>query len=203
MSRKMIDYQVEGNKISTIDGYKVGGDELTGDALMGITKDSTTITRTLDTDGKVKFDTKGDITTKQDKLYTKTNSGITLTEESGKSYIGSEIIFTDREIRISSYYPNKAYNIGDTYAPSTAIDDTDAVIVGAQITQLPSLINVGGESGPTFSASTYYSVGFKGSKQRVYIRLTCIKAGTISDTAPFDANLYLTLIKNAKYQYFA
>ena len=25
MSRKMIDYQVEGNKISTIDGYKVGG----------------------------------------------------------------------------------------------------------------------------------------------------------------------------------
>ena len=30
MSRKMIDYKVEGNKISTIDGYKVGGgDELT------------------------------------------------------------------------------------------------------------------------------------------------------------------------------
>ena len=56
MSRKMIDYQVEGNKISTIDGYKVGEDELTGDALMGITKDSTTIKRTLDTDGKVKFD---------------------------------------------------------------------------------------------------------------------------------------------------
>ena len=28
MSRKMIDYQVEGNKISTIDGYKVGGGEL-------------------------------------------------------------------------------------------------------------------------------------------------------------------------------
>ena len=61
MSRKMIDYQVEGNKISTIDGYKVGGDELTGDALMGITKDSTTITRTLDTDGKVKLDAKGGV----------------------------------------------------------------------------------------------------------------------------------------------
>ena len=61
MSRKMIDYQVEGNKISTIDGYKVGGNELTGDALMGITKDSTTITRTLDTDGKVKLDAKGGV----------------------------------------------------------------------------------------------------------------------------------------------
>ena len=56
MSRKMIDYQVEGNKISTIDGYKVGGDELTGAAIMGVSKDSTTIKRTLDTDGKVKFD---------------------------------------------------------------------------------------------------------------------------------------------------
>ena len=54
--RKMIDYKVEEGKITSIDGYNVGGDELTGDDLMGITKDSTTITRTLDTDGKVKFD---------------------------------------------------------------------------------------------------------------------------------------------------
>ena len=57
MSRKMIDYKVENGTITSIDGYSVGGgDELTGDALMGITKDSTTITRTLDTDGKVKLD---------------------------------------------------------------------------------------------------------------------------------------------------
>ena len=139
-------------------------------------------------------------TNKQDKLIAGT--GITISEDNTISS-ESEIIFTDREIRISNYYPNKAYNIGDVYAPSTSLDDRDAVIVGAQITQLPSLINVGGESGPTFSASTYYSVGFKGSKQRVYIRLTCIKAGTISDTTSFDAHLYLTLIKNAKYQYFA
>ena len=61
MSRKMIDYQVEGNKISTIDGYKVGGDELTGAAIMGVSKDSNTITRTLDVDGKVKFDAKGGV----------------------------------------------------------------------------------------------------------------------------------------------
>ena len=33
-----------------------GGGELTSEALMNVTKDSTTITRTLDTDGKVKFD---------------------------------------------------------------------------------------------------------------------------------------------------
>ena len=59
MSRKMIDYKVEDGKITSIDGYNVGGDELTGSAIMGVSKDSDTITRTLDTDGKVKFDTKG------------------------------------------------------------------------------------------------------------------------------------------------
>ena len=138
---------------------------------------------------------------KQDKLTP--GKGITISEDNIISSESSEIIFTDREIRISNYYPKKAYNIGDTYTPSTTIDDTDAVIVGAQITELPSLINVGGASGPTFSASTYYSVGFRGAKQRICIRLTCIKAGTISDTTSFNASLYLTLIKNAKYQYFA
>ena len=39
MSRKMIDYQVEDGKISSIDGYKVGGEELTGQVLLdNITK---------------------------------------------------------------------------------------------------------------------------------------------------------------------
>ena len=58
MSRKMIDYKVEEGKITSIDGYEVGGDELTGAAIMGVSKDSDTITRTLDTDGKVKFESK-------------------------------------------------------------------------------------------------------------------------------------------------
>ena len=66
MSRKMIDYQVEGNKITSIDGYSVGGgDELTGAAIMGVTKDSKTIKRTLDTDGKVTFATNKPITIAQ------------------------------------------------------------------------------------------------------------------------------------------
>lgn len=66
MSRKMIDYQVEGGKITSIDGYEVGGgDELTGEAIMGVTKDSKTIVRTLDTDGKVTFKTNKPITIAQ------------------------------------------------------------------------------------------------------------------------------------------
>lgn len=36
-----------------------GGGNITGEALINATKDTTTITRTLDTDGKVKFDAKG------------------------------------------------------------------------------------------------------------------------------------------------
>lgn len=55
----MVDLHVENETITSIDGYEVGGGELTGEALMNATKDSTTITRTLDTDGKVKFDSSG------------------------------------------------------------------------------------------------------------------------------------------------
>ena len=39
-----------------LDPKELGGGELTGETLMNATKDSTTITRTLDTDGKVKLD---------------------------------------------------------------------------------------------------------------------------------------------------
>ena len=56
MSRKMIDYQVEGNKISTIDGYKVGGgDELTGQKLFDTTTNSVEIDRTVSSDNKLKL----------------------------------------------------------------------------------------------------------------------------------------------------
>lgn len=66
MSRKMIDYKVEEGKITSIDGYSVGGgDELTGADIMNATKDSKTITRKLDTDGKVMFATNKPITIEQ------------------------------------------------------------------------------------------------------------------------------------------
>ena len=59
MSKRMADLKVEDGKITSIDGYEVGGGgELSGDALMNITKDSATITRALDTDGKVKLEAK-------------------------------------------------------------------------------------------------------------------------------------------------
>ena len=57
MSKRMVDLKVQDGNVASIDGYKVGGGgDITGEALMNATKDSTTITRTLDTDGKVKFE---------------------------------------------------------------------------------------------------------------------------------------------------
>ena len=53
MSRKMIDYQVEEGKITSIDGYKVGGDELTGQKLFDTTADSANIIRTVKSNGKL------------------------------------------------------------------------------------------------------------------------------------------------------
>lgn len=81
MSRKMIEYEVADGKITSIDGYKVGGG--------------------------------GDATTKQDKLYTKANSGITLTEEEGKSYIGSQLVYTRQVLDIYPVFRAGTYAIGD------------------------------------------------------------------------------------------
>ena len=52
-------------------------------------------------------------TTKQDKLYTKTNSGITLTEESGKSYIGSELLYTVQRLNTYPVFAAGTYEVGD------------------------------------------------------------------------------------------
>lgn len=49
----MIDYKVENGKISTIDGYKVGGDELTGQKLFDTTADSASIIRAVKSNGKL------------------------------------------------------------------------------------------------------------------------------------------------------
>ena len=51
----MIDYKVEGDKITSIDGYKVGGDELTANQLFDATTNSVEIDRTVSSDNKLKL----------------------------------------------------------------------------------------------------------------------------------------------------
>lgn len=98
MSRKMIDYQVEGNKISTIDGYKVGGGELTGEAIMGVSKDSKTIVRKLDTDGKVIFATNKPITIAQS-----FNSDVNMSVALSTIADSSHVVKANSTIIISTY----------------------------------------------------------------------------------------------------
>lgn len=86
MSRKMIDYHVEGGKITSIDGYKVGGDEVGGDEVGG------------------------------DKLYTKPNSGITLTEEEGKQYISSNLVYTTKRIELYPVFHAGEHTAGEKVA---------------------------------------------------------------------------------------
>ena len=62
MSRRMIDYQVEEGKITSIDGYKVGGEELTGQVLLdNITKATPNdgFSYSLSNDGKLIIKAKG------------------------------------------------------------------------------------------------------------------------------------------------
>ena len=105
MSRKMIDYQVEGNKISTIDGYKVGGEELTGAAIMDVTKDSKTIKRTLDTDGKVTFTTNKPITIAQS--YNNISMRVALSNIADSAHVvkaNSSIIISTYESTVSGVF---------------------------------------------------------------------------------------------------
>ena len=99
MSRKMIEYEVEEGKITSIDGYEVGGGgELTGDALMNATKDSKTIKRTLDTDGKVIFATNKPITIAQS--Y---NSNVNMSVKLSNIADSAHVVKANSTIIISEY----------------------------------------------------------------------------------------------------
>ena len=161
MSRKMIDYQVEGNKISTIDGYKVGGDELTGEAIMGVSKDSDTITRTLDTDGKVKFDAKSGNTTFE--IEFDKERGISL---SAKSYTLKELIrgtgpyerYTDdKPMMLIPYY--------------VYIDSVDS-------NRLVYLVEPEGSTGPQFQLTIGSS--FRNYNASISVSCVCTRAGTLT-----------------------
>ena len=161
MSRKMIDYQVDNGKIKSIDGYTVGGDELTGDALMGITKDSTTITRTLDTDGKVKFDAKGDKTTFEIK-YDK-ERGINL---SAKAYTLNELI--------NGTGPYERYTDDKPMMYIPYYVDIDRV----SSNRLVYLVEPEGSTGPQFQLTIGSS--FRNYYASITVSCVCIRAGTLT-----------------------
>ena len=175
MSRKMIDYQVEGNKISTIDGYKVGGGELTGEAIMGVSKDSDTITRTLDAEGKVEFKSKNSKTVctseRADKSFNLVAKEYTLT--SGITYgpVIYERYTSDKPV---VYIPNF---ITMNYIESP---------------QLSYTIEPEGEAGPRFQLS--FGSSNRNSNASITTYCVCTRAGTLTTTHQIEYTVSYTRI---------
>ena len=71
------------------------------------------MSRRMIDEGALNAQIKEATTTKQDKLYTKAHSGITLTEENGKSYIGSQLVYTKRVLDIYPVFRAGTYALGD------------------------------------------------------------------------------------------
>ena len=157
MSRKMIDYQVDNGKISTIDGYNVGGvDE---EELNAKIQEATT--------------------TKQDKLYTKTNSGITLTEEEGKSYISSELVYKQITFTANPFFYKGTYKPGDVVASITYQIDGEMFIGEANIGTDASRVVQWGDV--ITVRKVYISPGSGGTKTRIIINWIAINNGTLSE----------------------
>ena len=135
-------------------------------------------------------------TTKQDKLYTKTNSGITLTEEEGKSYIGSELVYTVQSLNTFPVFAAGTYEVGDIIRSQSfklnglyiseqyeSTDETrlvkidDVVILRMMI---PSTSNTG---------------------NRVSVDWMVIKGGTITQDKQIIRETKVIIAKNAKRVY--
>lgn len=175
MSRKMIDYQVENGKISTIDGYKVGGDELTGDAIMNVTKDSTSVTRTLDTDGKVKFDAKGGKT-------------VCTAENAKKSFnlVAKEYTLTGGITYGPSIYEHYSYDKPVVYIPCfIAMNHIESP-------QLSYTIEPEGETGPRFQLS--FGSSNRNNNASINTYCVCTRAGTLTTAHKIEYDVSYTRI---------
>ena len=127
-------------------------------------------------------------TTKQDKLYTKTNSGITLTEEEGKSYIGSELVYKQIILTANPFFYKGTYKPGDVVANTTYQIDGEMFIGEANVgTDASRLVQWGDV---ITVRKIYISPGSGGTKTRIIINWLAINNGTLTE----DKQLFNTPI---------
>ena len=127
MSRKMIDYQVENGKIKSIDGYSVGGDELTGAKLKeniakSTPKDGMDYSLATDGTGRLIIKAKGRYEYKNDSFLAE------FTAPAGTYVLGQAIILNTR-VQINFGY---FISIDSTYQsfipyPSSPRVDTEPI----------------------------------------------------------------------------
>lgn len=118
-------------------------------------------------------------TTKQDKLYTKTNSGITLTEEEGKSYIDSELVYKQITFTVNPFFYKGTYKPGDIVAATNRTID-DGMFVGeafvgtdaSRIVQWGDVITV---------RKAYFSPRSGGTPSTVQYKWLAINNGTLTE----------------------
>ena len=117
-------------------------------------------------------------TTKQDKLYTKADSGITLTEEEGKSYIGSELVYKQIIFTANPFFYKGTYRPGDSVASTTKIIDGEMFIGEANVGTDASRIV---QFGDVITVRKVYISPGSGGKTRIIYNWLAINNGTLSE----------------------
>lgn len=152
-----------------------GGDELTGAAIMEVSKDSDTITRTLDTDGKVKFDAKGEKT-------------VCTCENADKSFnlVAKEYTLTSGITYGPSIYEHYTYDKPVVYIPSFIRMNN------VESPQLSYSIEPEGETGPRFQLS--FGSSNRNSNAAISTYCVCTRAGTLTTTHKIEYVITYTRI---------
>ena len=126
-------------------------------------------------------------TTKQDKLYTETYSGIELTEKDNKQYISSELVYQQVSFTLNPYFYKGTYKPGDVITLKEQSKDHKAVsrvidgmlIVEADIgTDLAKVVQFGEVIA---LRKAYFSPGDKGTKNHVNYEWIAINNGTATE----------------------
>ena len=135
-------------------------------------------------------------TTKQDKLYTKTNSGITLTEEEGKSYIGSEVVYKQINFTLNPYFYKGTYKPGDVITSINRVIDGMFIGEAELVTDVSRVVQFGDV---ITVRKAYFSPGSGGNPSHVQYKWIAINNGTSTeDKQMLDTPLGIIVAVKAK-----
>lgn len=161
MSRKMIDYKVENGKISTIDGYSVGG-MITGQKILDNISQTAEkgVSYNLDSSGKMYPRIKGRYSLISN-IYLNTN--ITPRVPAGTYRVGSRVSlgkarFSSSEFVLSTYAESSMYPL-----PTQTVPDTEPIWM------------------VTVEPSNDFGYEF-------YVLLVCIRAGTLTEEKEYSSS---------------
>ena len=162
MSRKMIEYEVEEGKITSIDGYSVGGDEITGQTLLDNINQTAEkgVSYNLDNTGKMYPRIKGRYTLLSNKYL---NTNIIPRVPAGTYRVGNRISlgtakFNSSQFVLSTYAESSMYP-----RPTETVPDTEPIWM------------------VTVEPSNDYGYEF-------YVLLVCIRAGTLTQEKTYDTS---------------